>query len=517
MSSKPMFGEVPKSPLAWEDIFDGPKIATPVPGPKSRELLSEISTVSEPGAIHFFADFAKSKGNYVVDADGNALLDIFAQISSLPLGYNHDAIAKQFQDPKNMHVLTNRPALGVIPPADWPNELSDMLEKMAPPGLTEVTTMACGSCANENAFKVCFIDYQTRMRGEGSPFTPEELETCMVNQAPGCPDLAILSFTGGFHGRTMGCLSTTRSKPIHKLDVPQFDWPVAPFPHLMHPLDDPTNVLLNEAEEQRCLDATLDIIKRHGNIAGMIIEPIQAEGGDNHASHDYFRRLRDMAADNGIIFIVDEVQTGGGITGKMWAHEHWELSNPPDIVSFSKRTQIAGYFLKPHLRPKEAYRIFNTWMGDPSKMLMCKAIMDEIHDGDVLENVRITGDYLLQGLERLCAIHPQLLSQARGKGLFCAITAVNTAVRDEMVSILRNKGIESGGSGVATIRLRPSLIFGPKEAEIFLHKMHETCVDLEKRGYAEKYANTWPSQRPGLYRARVTPIESFESTAVGHT
>ena len=101
---------------------------------------------------------------------------------------------------------------------------------------------------------------------------------------------------------------------------------------------------------------------------------------------------------------------------------------------------------------------------------------------DVLENVRITGDYLLQGLERLCAIHPQLLSQARGKGLFCAITAVNTAVRDEMVSILRNKGIESGGSGVATIRLRPSLIFGPKEAEIFLHKIHETCVDLEKRG-----------------------------------
>jgi 4-aminobutyrate aminotransferase/(S)-3-amino-2-methylpropionate transaminase len=512
-----MFGPVPTSPLKWKDEWDEPQMKTPVPGPRSLELLKDIASVSEPGAIHFFADFAKSKGNYVIDADGNALLDIFAQISSLPLGYNHESIAKQFSDPKNMHVLANRPALGVIPPCDWPSDLADMLDKMAPPGLSEVTTMACGSCANENAFKVCFIHYQNKRRGEGSPFTPKELESCMVNAAPGCPDLAILSFTGAFHGRTMGCLSTTRSKPIHKLDIPSFEWPVAPFPHLVHPLDDPTNMRLNEREEQRCLEETLEVIKKHGNIAGMIIEPIQAEGGDNHASHDYFRRLRDMAAENDIIFMVDEVQTGGGITGKMWAHEHWELTNPPDIVSFSKRTQIAGYFLKSHLRPKEAYRIFNTWMGDPSKMLMCKAIMDEIHDGDVLENVTIVGEYLLDGLTELCAQHPQLLSQARGKGLFCAITAVNTAVRDEMISILRNKGIESGGSGVATIRLRPALIFGPREAEIFLHKLHEVCLDMEKRGYAEKYANQWPSNRPGLYRARTTPVDSFESTAVGHT
>lgn len=72
-----------------------------------------------------------------------------------------------------------------------------------------------------------------------------------------------------------------------------------------------------------------------------------------------------------------QVQTGGGITGKMWGHEHWGLTEPPDIVSFSKRTQVAGYFMKKesHLRPKESYRIFNTWMGDPSKMLMCKAIV----------------------------------------------------------------------------------------------------------------------------------------------
>ena len=241
----------------------------------------------------------------------------------------------------------------------------------------EVTTMACGSCANENAFKVAFIHYQNRVRGERVTFTEEELQSCMVNVAPGCPDLSILSFTGGFHGRTMGCLSSTRSKPIHKLDIPHFEWPVAPFPLLKYPLDDPENMKINAAEEARCLAETEETLNKHSNIAAMIIEPIQAEGGDNHASNDFFCKLRDMASRKNVLFIVDEVQTGGGITGKMWGHEHWGLSEPPDIVSFSKRTQVAGYFMKKssNLRPKESYRIFNTWMGDPSKMLMCKAIV----------------------------------------------------------------------------------------------------------------------------------------------
>jgi 4-aminobutyrate aminotransferase/(S)-3-amino-2-methylpropionate transaminase len=299
----------------------------------------------------------------------------------------------------------------------------------------------------------------------------------MLNAAPGCPDLSILSFSGSFHGRTLGCLSTTRSKPIHKLDIPHFDWPVAPFPLQVFPLDDPENMQLNAQEEARCLVETERILDAHSNIAGMIIEPIQAEGGDNHASPDFFRQLRALSSRTGVVFIVDEVQTGGGITGKMWGHEHWELTDPPDIVSFSKRTQVAGYFLKKgaQLRPKESYRIFNTWMGDPAKMLMCKAIVNTIHSEHLLENASITGQYLQRGLHTLCALHPALLQGARGAGLFCAVSAVNGEVRDKLVSMMRHRGVESGGSGERAIRLRPALIFTPKDAEVFLHILHEVC------------------------------------------
>ena len=518
--STSIFGALPETPYKVDCKYEKPTMLTAVPGPKSKQLLSDITPLSEPGAVHFFADFEKSSGNYVLDADGNALLDVFAQISSLPLGYNHEAIVSELTKRENTHILANRPALGVIPPTTWPSELMEIMEKMSPPGMGEVTTMACGSCANENAFKVAFIHFQDRLRGTRTTFNQEELQSCMVNAEPGCPDLSILSFAGAFHGRTMGCLSATRSKPIHKLDIPHFDWPVAPFPLQVHPVDDPENMEINAAEEARCLAATEKILDAHPNIAGMIIEPIQAEGGDNHASNDFFCKLREMASRKGVVFIVDEVQTGGGVTGKMWGHEHWGLSDPPDIVSFSKRTQVAGYFMKQDsaLRPKESYRIFNTWMGDPSKMLMCKAIINTIINEKLLENVTITGEYLKKGLIKLCELHPELLGQARGKGLFCAITAVNMEVRDKLIVMMRNKGVESGGSGEATIRLRPALIFAPKDAEIFLNILHECALELEEQGYHTKYADGWSSVHPRLARAnKFTPIDNKESTAVGHT
>jgi 4-aminobutyrate aminotransferase/(S)-3-amino-2-methylpropionate transaminase len=157
-------------------------------------------------------------------------------------------------------------------------------------------------------------------------------------------------------------------------------------------------------------------------------------------------------------------------------------------------------------------------MGDPSKMLMCKAIINTIINEKLLENVTITGEYLKKGLIKLCELHPELLGQARGKGLFCAITAVNMEVRDKLIVMMRNKGVESGGSGVATIRLRPALIFAPKDAEIFLNILHECVVELEEQGYHTKYADGWSSVHPRLARAnKFTPIDNKESTAVGHT
>ncbi|KAG7382662.1 hypothetical protein PHYBOEH_010396 [Phytophthora boehmeriae] len=477
----------PASPSpAFPGEFPHAQIVTKqVPGPKSMQELKRLSALQNTGAINFFADYATSRGNYLVDVDGNRFLDVYGQIASLPLGYNHPKVLKAMQNPKNLSMLAQRPCLGVFPPGDWVDRIAQTLLKVAPEGLEDVNTLMCGSCSNENAYKAVFMWFQTKLRG-GKPPSEEELESCMTHQLPGTPNLSILSFQGGFHGRLMGCLSTTHSKAIHKVDVPAFDWPVAPFPKLKYPLD--AHQAANEAEEKRCLEKVERLLEcsaavtspKDSRIAGMIVEPIQAEGGDNHASPDFFRALRDLAAKYGVAFIVDEVQTGGGSTGKFWAHEHWKLENPPDLVTFSKKLQTGGYFAKGEFRLKEGYRIFNTWMGDPTKMITLQAVIEAVESDRLLENVSITGDYLKAGLHEAAATFPTLLSNVRGQGTYLAVDFPTEAVRNEFVNLMKAKGVASGGCGVKSVRFRPALVFQPKHAAEYLDKMYEVCKILSK-------------------------------------
>lgn len=236
--------------------YDAPSMKTAVPGPKSQELLRQLGEIQNVGAIHFFCNYEESRGNYLVDVDGNRMLDVYTQISSIPIGYNHPALIKVMTNPNNVSAFVNRPALGILPPENFPDKLTESLLSIAPSGMTRVQTMACGSCSNENAFKSMFIWYRNKERGYTSP-SEQEVGTCMINQTPGCPDLSILSFMGAFHGRTMGCLATTHSKAIHKLDIPSFDWPIAPFPKLQYPLEE--FVRENAQEEARCLEEVRDV------------------------------------------------------------------------------------------------------------------------------------------------------------------------------------------------------------------------------------------------------------------
>ncbi|XP_077867170.1 4-aminobutyrate aminotransferase, mitochondrial-like, partial [Saccoglossus kowalevskii] len=198
-------------------------------------------------------------------------------------------------DPRNMSMFVNRPALGVFPNSEYPNQLEKTLLSVAPPGMSRVQTMACGACSVENATKQAFI-WKKKIERKGASVTEEELSSCMINQSPGCPPYSILSFHGGFHGRTYGALSCTHSKEIHKLDLPAFDWPIAPFPRLKYPLN--SHTADNEAEEMRCLGEIRKIIAEYNsrgrNVAGLIVEPIQAEGGDYHASKEFFQQLQSL-------------------------------------------------------------------------------------------------------------------------------------------------------------------------------------------------------------------------------
>uniref|UniRef100_A0A4W5K6Q9 4-aminobutyrate--2-oxoglutarate transaminase n=1 Tax=Hucho hucho TaxID=62062 RepID=A0A4W5K6Q9_9TELE len=438
--------------------FDGPCMKTEVPGPRSKILAQQLEGIQSV----------------------NRMLDVYTQTASIPIGYNHPALTKVMTDPKNMGTFVNRPALGMMPPEQFFEKLVNGLMAVAPKGFSWVQTMACGSCSNENAYKAIFIWYRNKMRGTSEP-TPEEVRTSVINQVPGCPDLTLLSFMGGFHGRTLGCLATTHTKAIQKLDMPSFDWPIAPFPQLRYPLD--TFKRENAQEEAHCLEEAEDLIvkwnQKGRHVAGVVIEPIQAEGGDNHASFDFYRKLRGITK-HGCAFLVDEVQTGGGSTGKIWAHEHWGLDDPADIVSFSKKMLTGGYYQKDGFQTDMPFRIFNMWLGDHTKNLLLTEVIKVIKTENLLDQAKRSGKVMLEGLYNLQVIPPPLpLSRARGIGTFCAIDVKVEDTCNNLILKARNKGVVLGGCGTQSIRFRPALVFTEHHAHLFLDIFNDAIAELK--------------------------------------
>ena len=392
----------------------------------------------------------------------------YAQIASIPVGYSNPTLLRAATSPQMASALVNRPALGNFPQHDWAEILKTGILKVAPKGLNQVFTAMAGSDANETAYKAAFIYKRQQQRGGADvDFTTEEISSSMLNQAPGAPPLSILSFKTGFHGRLFGSLSTTRSKPIHKLDIPAFDWPQATFPLLKYPLEE--NVEYNKKVEQEALDdVERQLTTHHLPPCAVIVEPIQSEGGDHHASPAFFRGLRELTKKHDVLLIVDEVQTGVGSTGKFWAHEHWDLPSPPDMVTFSKKAQTAGYYFgNLELRPNRPFRQFNTWMGDPARAILFRAIIEEIERLDLVNNTARVGDYLFSGLERLQSQYPQEIMNLRGKGMGTFI-AFDTPRRDEFLKKAKGVGVNIGGSGERAVRLRPMLIFQRHHADILL-------------------------------------------------
>ncbi|GFN78506.1 4-aminobutyrate aminotransferase, mitochondrial [Plakobranchus ocellatus] len=366
----------------------GPRVITSeVPGPKSKQLSSRLSQYQNSDAVHFFVDYEQSQGNYVVDVDGNVLLDIFTQIASLPLGYNHPSLVKAVKKTENMINLINRPALGSYPSADFVERLEATLLSVAPPGLCHVQTMGCGTCAVESGMKAVQMAYQVR----------DLIATWEKNGDP---------------------------------------------------------------------------------VAGLCIEPIQSEGGDNHASATFFQGLQDICDETGVYMIMDEVQTGGAVSGKFWAHEHFHLKHFPDVVTFSKKLLSGGFYFTEELKPKEGYRIYNTWVGDPVRLVLLEYVLKEIKEKDLAANAEIVGQQLLNGLKALQSEFPGLLKNARGLGTLCAVDAPTPEIRDDILKRLRNKGVHLGGCGASSIRLRPSLMFTSQHVAIFFDKMRSTVAEM---------------------------------------
>jgi L-lysine 6-transaminase len=225
------------------------------------------------------------------------------------------------------------------------------------------------------------------------------------------------------------------------------------------------------------------IVTHPDKVACIIIEPIQAEGGDNHFRDEFFVELRKICDDNEILLIFDEVQTGIGMTGKMWGFQHFSIT--PDVVSFGKKTQVCGILANKEKFDQVAHHVFvessrinSTFGGDFIDFCRFQLILEVIEKENLVENSKILGEYLLEKLEELCAKFPTILSQARGRGLMCAVDLPTGEQRDHLRDALYNDGLIILSCGDQSIRFRPHLNVKKEELDLALEKIEKAIQTI---------------------------------------
>lgn len=466
----------------YPDEPTGPILVTDGPSIKTQNEFEAMKDVFDPRYASMVANYEKSIGNYISDVEGNSYLDVLQQIASIGLGYNNPILREITKSEDMISAIVNRSSTGRMPPHWYPRALKGMLTA-SPPGLDKIWICLSGSDANDNAIKAAFMYYRSMERGYDATFTQEELDSALEGNSPGNPDLAILSFYGGFHGRTLGSGTLTAARAYTKVDFPAFKWPKAKIPTLKYPLDK-----YAEENHQAEVEALAEVEKIysewHCPIAATIIEPILSEGGDVHCSAFFYQGLRDITKKHNSLLILDEVQTGLGATGKLWAHEYFNLTSPPDLVTFSKKFQAAGFFYgNPQIMPKDASRMYNTWTGDPARVLIAEGLAKVIADYDLVAKTKEVGDYIFPKMEALQEKYPEMMMNLRGKnrGTFIGFDVPDAAFRAKFWKTALSVGLNIGGGHVRTVRLRPSLTFNKSHADVCVELLDKTFAIMQKQ------------------------------------
>lgn len=389
-------------------------------------------------------DLEKSHGSYLVDSNGEHYLDMFSMFASSPIGYNHPYIKANIAQLEKAAI--NKIALSDIYPQEYADFVETFERVAIPAELSYCFFIDGGALANENALKAAF-DWKTR----------HNLEKGIKIEAD-----QVIHFKQAFHGRSGYTLSLTNTADPRKyIYFPKFDWPRITNPKLSFPISE-DNIHKTIALEEKALAEIKNAIQEKPNqIACLILEPIQGEGGDNHFRKEFFQQLRQICNEHDILFILDEVQTGIGITGKMWAYEHYGII--PDILSFGKKSQVCGILANrekfdrvQHHVFQESSRINSTFGGNLVDMVRFKLILETIEQQNLLEKAQETGKYLLHKIINLVQDTPQL-SNARGLGLLCAFDFATNESRNEFIQKTLHNKLLIIGCGERSIRFRPHL------------------------------------------------------------
>ncbi|OCX52877.1 L-lysine 6-transaminase [Mucilaginibacter sp. PPCGB 2223] len=394
-------------------------------------------------------DMEKSKGVYIHDAKYNrTLLDFFTCFASVPLGYNHPKMVEDeaFKNSLMLAALIN-PSNSDIYTKEYA-AFMQMFDKVGIPAyLPHAFFISGGALAIENALKVA-MDWKVQKNFAKGRTTEKGFK--------------VIHFEHAFHGRSGYTMSLTNTSPEKTKWYAQFDWPriSTPIIHFPETEESKADLLRREAHSIEQIKAAF--ATNPDDICAIIIEPVQSEGGDNHVRREFLEQLRLLADENDAMLIYDEIQTGVGITGKFWCHEHFGEKARPDILAFGKKMQICGILAGTKV-DEIATNVFNvpsrinsTWGGNLVDMVRATKILEIIHEDNLCDNAAQTGAYLQQEL-LLLSQKFDMMSNVRGRGLLTSFDFKNREMRD----IFIKKGMEQNvmflGCGNQTIRFRPAL------------------------------------------------------------
>ena len=415
----------------------------------------------------FVMDFEKSHGSYIVDRlIGKEYLDMFSMFASASVGYNHPYILEKANWLGKMAIY--KPTLSDVYLQEYADFIDVFSRVAIPKELPYCFFVEGGALAVENALKTAF-DWKTRKNWQKDIDKEASL---------------VIHFKQSFHGRSGYTLSLTNtSDPRKHQYFPKFEWPRITNPKLNFPITEENLEETIKHEQMALLNIQEAILANPDEVACIIIEPIQAEGGDNHFRNEFFAELRRICDENEILLILDEVQTGIGMTGKMWAYQ--DLGIIPDVISFGKKTQVCGILANKEKLDEvehhvfvESSRINSTFGGNFIDMLRFQLVLEIIENENLVENSRVVGEFLLEGLLKLEQKFPEQIFASRGKGLMCAFDLKDHDTRNWLREKLYDEGIIVLTCGDQSIRFRPHLNVTKEEIQIVLDKINNVFENL---------------------------------------
>lgn len=400
-------------------------------------------------------DLEKSRGLYLHDARNNEkYLDFFTFFASNPLGLNHPRLANDEFIKKLGRAAVNKPSNSDV----YTEAMAEFVDNFDRIGIPEYLPHAFfisgGALAVENALKVAF-DWKVQKNFEKG-----------YGEERGHK---VLHFQQAFHGRTGYTMSLTNTDPTKTRYFPKFDWPRVLNPVMTYPETEASIKRTRELEQQAVTQAERYFEEMKDEIACIIIEPIQGEGGDNHFRPEFHRELRRLADEHEALLIYDEVQTGVGMTGKFWAHEHYVK---PDILAFGKKTQVCGILAGKRVDEVEdnvfnvSSRINSTWGGNLVDMVRFGRILEVIEQENLVAHAADVGAYLQEKIDDLAKSYDyKTVSNPRGKGLFCAIDFPDREFRNRVRKECIAHNLLILGCGERTLRFRPPLTVGKEHID----------------------------------------------------